>query len=68
MSDMSGLSGSSSMLGPGLGAAALHVLQSDPKGLRGGRGVLPDLSQAPGDPGAAGQAMAQDGNQVFPYI
>ena len=65
VSDMSGLSASGSVLGPGLGAAALHVLQRDPKGgLRGGRGALLGLPQPAGDPGVAGQAAAQDGKQA----
>lgn len=64
VSDLSGLSASGSVLGPGLSAAVPHVLQSDSKGPRGGRGALLGLPQPPGDPGAAGQAVAQGGNQV----
>ena len=64
VSDMSGLSASGSVLGPGLGPGAPHALQSDSKGLRRGRGALPGLPRPAGDLGAAGQAMAQDGNQV----
>ena len=64
VSDVSGLSASGSVLGPGVGAAAPYVLQSDSKGLRGGGGAQPDPPQPAGNPGAAGQAMPPDSKQV----
>ena len=61
VSDMSGLSASGSVLGPGLGAA---VLRGGFKGAHEGGGAQLDLPQPAGDPGAAGEAMAQGGSQV----